>query len=83
MGAGHAAAGRCCSPAITFLVTIIFKANVEAQGGAYATGVLVLMTSAAVAVTLCSRARTAPLECLRAHHARVRLHDHRQRDRAA
>ncbi|HMV85738.1 MAG TPA: amino acid transporter [Blastocatellia bacterium] len=37
---------------IAFLVTIYFKANVEAQGGAYATGVLVLMTSAAVAVTL-------------------------------
>jgi hypothetical protein len=38
--------------AITFLITIIFKADVEAQGGAYATGVLVLMSSAAVAVTL-------------------------------
>jgi len=37
---------------ITFLITYLFDANVEAQGGAYATGVLVLMTSAAVAVTL-------------------------------
>jgi hypothetical protein len=37
---------------IAFVVTIIFKANVVAQGGAYATGVLVLMSSAAVAVTL-------------------------------
>src|SRR5205085_4945261 len=37
---------------IAFTVTIIFRANVAAQGGAYATGVLVLMTSAAVAVTL-------------------------------
>jgi len=37
---------------IAFAVTIIFKANVDAQGGAYATGVLVLMSSAAVAVTL-------------------------------
>jgi hypothetical protein len=40
---------------IAFAVTIIFKANVEAQGGAYATGVLVLMSSAAFAVTLSSR----------------------------
>jgi hypothetical protein len=37
---------------ITFLVTWIFDANVDAQGGAYATGVLFLMTSAAVAVTI-------------------------------
>jgi hypothetical protein len=37
---------------IAFVVTIIFKADVDAQGGAYATGVLVLMTSAAVAVTI-------------------------------
>jgi hypothetical protein len=41
--------------AIAFTVTILFRANVEAQGGAYATGVLVLMTSAALAVTLSSR----------------------------
>jgi hypothetical protein len=45
--------------AITFLITIIFNANVTAQGGAYATGVLVLMTSAAVAVTLSVRHRRA------------------------
>jgi hypothetical protein len=37
---------------ICFIVTWIFEASVEAQGGAYATGVLVLMSSAAVAVTL-------------------------------
>ncbi len=37
---------------VTFLVTILFRADVTAQGGAYATGVLVLMGSAALAVTL-------------------------------
>ena len=35
---------------ITLLVTYIFNADVAAQGGAYATGVLVLMSSGAVAV---------------------------------
>lgn len=38
--------------AIAFLVTILFEADVDAQGGAYATGVLFLMASAAVAVTI-------------------------------
>ncbi|MVN88217.1 APC family permease [Deinococcus sp. HMF7620] len=37
---------------ISALVTILFEANVDAQAGAYATGVLALMTSAAVAVFL-------------------------------
>lgn len=37
---------------IAFTVTIIFKADVNAQGGAYATGVLVLMSSASIAVTI-------------------------------
>jgi hypothetical protein len=37
---------------IGFVVTYTFNADVNAQGGAYATGVLVLMTSAAVAVTI-------------------------------
>ena len=37
---------------ITMLVTVIFRASVDAQAGAYATGVLVLMSSAAVAVAI-------------------------------
>ncbi|MFE9767949.1 amino acid transporter [Streptomyces sp. NPDC005808] len=40
---------------VAFLVTWIFDANVDAQGGAYATGVLVLISSAAVAVTIAAR----------------------------
>jgi hypothetical protein len=38
--------------AIAFLVTIVFKADVNAQAGAYATGVLVLITSVAFAATI-------------------------------
>ena len=38
--------------ATTLLVTTLFQASVEAQGGAYATGVLVLMSSAAIGATV-------------------------------
>lgn len=41
--------------AVAFIVTWIFNASVSAQGGAYATGVLVLMTSAAIAATISTR----------------------------
>ncbi len=43
--------------AMCFAVTVYFKASVSEQGGAYATGVLVLMTSAAIAATIATKKR--------------------------
>jgi hypothetical protein len=40
---------------VAFAVTLLFHADVDAQGGAYATGVLVLITSASCAVTFGAR----------------------------
>jgi hypothetical protein len=40
---------------IAFVVTVLFKADVDAQGGAYATGVLVLISSASFAAMLSAR----------------------------
>ncbi|HLJ51534.1 MAG TPA: hypothetical protein VKU01_36260 [Bryobacteraceae bacterium] len=38
--------------AVATIITLLFHADVDAQGGAYATGVLVLIASASVAVTI-------------------------------
>jgi hypothetical protein len=52
---------------ICVVVTIVFDANVNEQGGAYATGVLMLMTSAAVAVAIAHPERRryfVPVSCI-------------------
>lgn len=46
---------------ICFVITFVFQADVDAQGGAYATGVLVLMTSAAIAVTISAWKKQQPI----------------------
>jgi hypothetical protein len=45
---------------IGIVVTIIFQADVDSQAGAYATGVLAVITSATIAVTLDARRRRQP-----------------------
>jgi len=64
--------------AICFVVTVLFSADVTAQGGAYATGVLALISSAAVAVSIAlprQRAYFVPISLIFAYTTAVNIYE--------